>query len=97
MPATRIDDKLKRDLRLLRLRSAMDPKRFYKSADGTKFPKHFQVGTVVAGPNEFYSGKTCQLGWCQMGLGGGHKLPTQHRVSKSPGCPVLMSRSDSCR
>ena len=59
MPATQIDDKLKRDLRLLRLRSAMDPKRFYKSADATKFPKHFQVGTVVAGPSEFYSGKPC--------------------------------------
>ncbi|KAK9789962.1 hypothetical protein WJX73_005964 [Symbiochloris irregularis] len=57
LPATRIDDKVKRDLRLLRLRSAMDPKRFYKSPDSTKFPKFFQVGTVVAGPQEFYSGR----------------------------------------
>ena len=34
----------------------MDPKRFYKSADQTKFPKYFQFGTVVEGPSEFYSG-----------------------------------------
>lgn len=34
----------------------MDPKRFYKSADQTKFPKYFQFGTVVEGPTEFYSG-----------------------------------------
>ena len=48
---------MKRDLRLLRLRGVMDPKRFYKSADQTKFPKYFQFGTVVEGPTEFYSGQ----------------------------------------
>jgi len=47
---------VKRDLRMLRLRGAFDPKRFYKSADGTKFPKYFQMGTVVEGPTDFYSG-----------------------------------------
>jgi len=41
---------------MLRLRGAFDPKRFYKSADGTKFPKYFQMGTVVEGPTDFYSG-----------------------------------------
>lgn len=35
----------------------MDPKRFYKSADHSKFPKYFQFGTVVEGPTEFYSGE----------------------------------------
>ena len=50
-------DEVKRDLRLLKLRGVMDPKRFYKSADQTKFPKYFQFGTVVEGPTEFYSGK----------------------------------------
>ena len=49
-------DEVKRDLRLLKLRGVMDPKRFYKSADQTKFPKYFQFGTVVEGPTEFYSG-----------------------------------------
>ena len=47
---------VKRDLRLLRLRGAMDPKRFYKSFDQSKFPKYFQFGTVVEGPADFYSG-----------------------------------------
>ena len=41
---------------MLRLRGAFDPKRFYKSADATKFPKYFQMGTVVEGPTDFYSG-----------------------------------------
>ena len=43
LPATQITDDMKRDLRLLRLRGAYDPKRFYKSFDDTKFPKYFQV------------------------------------------------------
>ncbi len=44
LPATKIDEDMKRDLRLLRLRGAYDPKRFYKSFDKGKFPKYFQVG-----------------------------------------------------
>ena len=52
---------VKRDLRMLRLRGAFDPKRFYKSADATKFPKYFQMGTVVEGPTDFYSGASGQL------------------------------------
>ncbi len=47
---------MKRDLRLLRLRGVMDPKRFYKNPDATKFPTHFVMGTVVEGPGEFNSG-----------------------------------------
>jgi hypothetical protein len=43
LPAPKMTDELKRDLRLLRLRGAYDPKRFYKSFDNTKFPKHFAV------------------------------------------------------
>ena len=41
---------------LPRRRSAFDPKSFYKKADATKFPKHFQMGTVVEGAADFYSG-----------------------------------------
>ena len=47
---------VKQDLRLLALRGAFDPKRFYKSVDNSKFPKYFQMGTVVEGPTDFYSG-----------------------------------------
>jgi len=43
LPAPKVTDELKRDLRLLRLRGAYDPKRFYKSFDNSKFPKYFAV------------------------------------------------------
>ncbi|KAG1669887.1 hypothetical protein FOA52_002413 [Chlamydomonas sp. UWO 241] len=57
MPAARIDGAMKTELRLLQLRGAYDPKRFYKSFDRTKFPKYFQMGTVVEGPTDFYGGR----------------------------------------
>lgn len=47
LPAVKITDEVKRDLRLLRLRGAYDPKRFYRSFDETKFPKHFAVSTKL--------------------------------------------------
>ncbi len=56
LPAQQITPEVKRDLRLIRLRGAMDPKRFYKSMDQTKFPKYFQFGTVVEGAADFYAG-----------------------------------------
>jgi hypothetical protein len=43
LPAPKITEDIKRDLRLLRLRGAYDPKRFYKGFDDTKFPKFFAV------------------------------------------------------
>ena len=54
---------LKRALTLVRLRDAMDPKRFYKSLDGGKKKKsrtnlnNMQLGTVVAGPADYYGGE----------------------------------------
>jgi len=57
LPAQKIDVDLKRELRLLRLRGAFDAKRFYKSFDNNKFPKHFALGTVVEGATEYYSGR----------------------------------------
>ncbi|EIE26292.1 Fcf2-domain-containing protein [Coccomyxa subellipsoidea C-169] len=57
LPAQQITPEVKRDLRLIRLRGAMDTKRFYKSLDSTKFPKYFQFGTVVEGPADFYAGR----------------------------------------
>jgi Fcf2 pre-rRNA processing len=47
---------VKQDLRMLALRGALDPKRFYRNPDATKFPKYFQMGTVVGGPTDFYTG-----------------------------------------
>ena len=57
LPATKIDDEAKRELRLLRLRGAFDPKTFYKGFDTTKLPKFFQMGTVVDNPLDFYGGR----------------------------------------
>jgi hypothetical protein len=37
-------------------RGALDPKAHYKKLDSTKFPKYFQMGTVVEGPTDYYSG-----------------------------------------
>lgn len=52
LPATAITDDVKRELRLLRLRNAYDPKRFYRSYDGGKFPRYFAVATVEDDPLE---------------------------------------------
>lgn len=57
LPATTITPEVKTDLRLLALRGAFDPKRFYRNPDATKFPKYFQMGTVVEGPADFFSGR----------------------------------------
>ena len=54
--STKCQETALQDLRLLSLRGAFDPKRFYRNPDSTKFPKYFQFGTVVEGPTEFYSG-----------------------------------------
>lgn len=63
LPAPVLTDELKRDLRLLRLRGAMDPKRFYKRAEKGKFPAKFAVGTVVEGPADFYSSEPYFFFW----------------------------------
>jgi hypothetical protein len=57
LPAGTITDEVKTDLRMLQLRSAFDPKKFYRKLDSTKFPKHFQFGTVVEGPTDFYAAR----------------------------------------
>jgi hypothetical protein len=57
LPATAITDEVKRDLRVLRLRSTFDTKTFYKKFDTTKFPKYFHLGTVVEGAADFYGGR----------------------------------------
>ncbi|KAI4884089.1 hypothetical protein NFI96_025701, partial [Prochilodus magdalenae] len=54
MKAPELTDELKNDLKALKMRSAMDPKRFYKKNDRDGFPKYFQVGKVVDNPADFY-------------------------------------------
>lgn len=44
----------KRDLLIIKQRSALDPKRHYKKQKWD-IPKYFQMGTIVEGNTEFYS------------------------------------------
>ena len=53
MRAPTITPELKRELLLVKMRGAIDPKRFYRSADGGKtLPKYFQMGTIVEGAGD---------------------------------------------
>ncbi|KAK4400004.1 rRNA-processing protein fcf2 [Sesamum angolense] len=59
IPAQTITPELKQDLQLLKLRSAVDPKRHYKKGDSRSkaLPKYFQVGTVIESATEFFTGR----------------------------------------
>ncbi|XP_027352616.1 rRNA-processing protein fcf2-like [Abrus precatorius] len=59
MPAQTVTPELEKDLKLLKLRAALDPKRHYKKGDSKSktLPKYFQVGTVVDSPLDFFSGR----------------------------------------
>ncbi|KAJ5921553.1 Fcf2 pre-rRNA processing [Penicillium verhagenii] len=58
LPKTELTTELKRDLQLLRMRSVLDSKRHYKKENGkAKLPEFSQVGTIIEGPTEFFSGR----------------------------------------
>ena len=86
MPAPQITPELKNDLKIIKLRSSLDPSRHYKANDSKEAPRYFQacvplcfllavkwgrrsrayidlfllssqVGRVVGGPADFYSGR----------------------------------------
>ncbi|KAM5323572.1 deoxynucleotidyltransferase terminal-interacting protein 2 [Glossophaga mutica] len=54
MKAPELTNELKNDLKALKMRAGMDPKRFYKKNDRDGFPKYFQIGTIVDNPADFY-------------------------------------------
>lgn len=58
LPTTRLTPVIKRDLQLLKMRSMWDPKRHYKK-DSQKplIPEFSQIGTIMAGPTEYYSSR----------------------------------------
>lgn len=43
LPAPEVTEELKNDLHVLKMRSALDPKHFYKKNDMEVLPKYFQV------------------------------------------------------
>lgn len=58
LPKTELTPELKRDLQLLRMRSVLDPKRHYKKESGkAKAPEFSQIGTIIEGPTEYFSGR----------------------------------------
>ena len=60
MRAPQLTTELKRDLLLVKMRGALDPKRFYRSSDSGKgLPKYFQVGTIVAGAEDGSFSQRC--------------------------------------
>lgn len=49
---------MKRDLQILKMRNVLDPHRHYKKEGGKmQVPEFSQVGTIIEGPTEFYSGR----------------------------------------
>ena len=50
MKAPEMTEEVKRDLEILQMRNAIDPKRFYKKNDRSVLPKYFQIGQYVDGP-----------------------------------------------
>ncbi|RVE53230.1 hypothetical protein evm_002063 [Chilo suppressalis] len=50
LPAPEITDELKNDLEILKMRSVLDPKHFYKKNDMEVLPKYFQVGRIMDSP-----------------------------------------------
>ena len=58
MPKTEITTSLKRDLQLIEMRNVLDPHRHYKKNNRKgKLPTFSQIGTVVQGPTEWFSGR----------------------------------------
>ncbi|KAI3464167.1 hypothetical protein Pfo_020830 [Paulownia fortunei] len=66
MPAQIISPELKKDIQLLKLRSALDPKRHYNKGDSKSktlkknFQAHliiYQAGTVIESASEYYTGR----------------------------------------
>jgi len=58
MPRTELTPQLKRDLQLIQMRNVLDPHRHYKKEGGKmKAPEYSQVGTIVEGPTEFFTGR----------------------------------------
>ncbi|SMR56830.1 unnamed protein product [Zymoseptoria tritici ST99CH_3D1] len=58
LPKTNLTPELKRDLQLIKMRGVLDPHRHYKK-DGGKMqaPEYSQVGTIIEGPTEYFSGR----------------------------------------
>lgn len=57
MPTRELDMEHKLTIDAIRLRETLDPSRFYKKRSTEKIGKHFQVGTVIEHPMDYYSSR----------------------------------------
>lgn len=57
MPAPELTPEVTRDLQVIRMRSVLDPKHFYKKNDLKTIPKYFQIGKVMDSHLDYYSGR----------------------------------------
>lgn len=57
MKSPRMTPEIKHDLEVLRMRSVLDPKHFFKKNDMKALPKHFQIGRIVDAPLDYYSSR----------------------------------------
>lgn len=57
MHAPQINPEIRHDLEILRMRSVLNPKHFYKKNDMKTLPKYFHVGKVIDSPMDFYSSR----------------------------------------
>uniref|UniRef100_A0A0K8TRM2 Putative fcf2 pre-rrna processing n=1 Tax=Tabanus bromius TaxID=304241 RepID=A0A0K8TRM2_TABBR len=57
MPATELTEDVENDLKILQMRSALNPKHFYKKNDLKVLPKYFQVGKVEPSALDYYKEK----------------------------------------
>lgn len=57
MKAPEMTNELKNELQVLQMRSALDPKHFYKRSEMKSLPKYFEVGKVIETPVEYHTTK----------------------------------------
>lgn len=57
MRAPELTPEIKRDLQILKMRSVLDPKHFYKKNDLKVLPKYFQMGKIMDSPVDYYSSR----------------------------------------
>ncbi|XP_039494626.1 deoxynucleotidyltransferase terminal-interacting protein 2 [Drosophila santomea] len=57
LPATEITDEMRNELKIVQMRSVLNPKQFYKKNDLKRLPKFFQIGTVLPSHLDHYQEK----------------------------------------
>uniref|UniRef100_A0A0K0DX09 Fcf2 domain-containing protein n=1 Tax=Strongyloides stercoralis TaxID=6248 RepID=A0A0K0DX09_STRER len=57
MKSPEMTDEIRRDLEVIQMRGAIDPKAHYKKNVSSELPKHFQIGTIIETKADFYSSR----------------------------------------